>query len=241
QAPALPEKRKTRHGKELTLVLDLDETLVHCTVDPIANPDHRFEVHFNGEEFQQVYVRKRPHLDLFLAAVAELFEVVVFTASQQVYAERLLNMIDPQKKFVKYRLYRDACMTFEGNYLKDLNVLGRDLSKVAIVDNSPYAYGFQIDNGIPIESWFDDTADEELLHLLPLLKQLISESESAGGDVRPFIRNIFKTHELVDKARNGERDIGSPLHYPVTVSSSEEAEKGRGEGTAAAAAGAGGG
>lgn len=52
QAPALPEKRKTRHGKELTLVLDLDETLVHCTVDPIANPDHRFEVHFNGEEFQ---------------------------------------------------------------------------------------------------------------------------------------------------------------------------------------------
>lgn len=52
QAPVLPEKRKTRHGKELTLVLDLDETLVHCTVDPIVNPDHRFEVHFNGEEFQ---------------------------------------------------------------------------------------------------------------------------------------------------------------------------------------------
>ncbi|CAM9211963.1 unnamed protein product, partial [Hapterophycus canaliculatus] len=214
EAPALPEKRKTRHGKELTLVLDLDETLVHCTVDPIVNPDHRFEVHFNGEEFQ-VYVRKRPHLDAFLEAVSELFEVVVFTASQQVYAERLLNMIDPQKKLVKYRLYRDACMALEGNYLKDLNVLGRDLSKVAIVDNSPYAYGFQIDNGIPIESWFDDRNDEELLHLLPLLKQLISESEVAGGDVRPFIRNIFKTHELVDKARNGDRGVGSPLHYPA--------------------------
>lgn len=52
QAPALPEKRKTRHGKDLTLVLDLDETLVHCTVDPIVNPDHSFDVHFNGEEFQ---------------------------------------------------------------------------------------------------------------------------------------------------------------------------------------------
>lgn len=49
----------------------------------------------------QVYVRKRPHLDAFLEAVSELFEVVVFTASQRVYAERLLNMIDPQKKYVK--------------------------------------------------------------------------------------------------------------------------------------------
>ncbi|CAM9117161.1 unnamed protein product [Ectocarpus sp. 12 AP-2014] len=235
EAPALPEKRKTRHGKELTLVLDLDETLVHCTVDPIVNPDHRFEVHFNGEEFQ-VYVRKRPHLDAFLEAVSELFEVVVFTASQQVYAERLLNMIDPQKKFVKYRLYRDACMALEGNYLKDLNVLGRDLSKVAIVDNSPYAYGFQIDNGIPIESWFDDKSDEELLHLLPLLKQLISESETAGGDVRPFIRNIFKTHELVDKARNGDRDVGSPSLAPAASSNVEAADKKREAAAPAAAA-----
>eukprot|EP00752_Nemacystus_decipiens_P010799 g9606.t1 len=244
EAPVLPEKRKTRHGKELTLVLDLDETLVHCTVDPIVNPDHRFEVHFNGEEFQ-VYVRKRPHLDAFLEAVSELFEVVVFTASQQVYAERLLNMIDPQKKFVKYRLYRDACMALEGNYLKDLNVLGRDLSKVAIVDNSPYAYGFQIDNGIPIESWFDDRNDEELLHLLPLLKQLINESETAGGDVRPFIRSIFKTHELVDKARNGDRDVGSSMHYPAlaTAASSEETDKEqKGEaGSTASAVGGGGG
>lgn len=39
-------------------------------------------------------------------------------------------------------------MALEGNYLKDLNVLGRDLSKVAIVDNSPYAYGFQVGAGL---------------------------------------------------------------------------------------------
>lgn len=46
-------------------------------------------------------MRKRPHLDAFLEEVSELFEVVVFTASQRVYAERLLNMIDPQRKYVK--------------------------------------------------------------------------------------------------------------------------------------------
>ena len=56
------------------------------------------------------------------------------------------------------------------------------------------------------------------------------------GDVRPFIRNIFKTHELVDKARNGERDIGSPLHYPVAVSP-QKAEKAREAGEETAAGG----
>lgn len=56
--------------------------------------------------------------------------------------------LPPSLVLCRYRLYRDACMALEGNYLKDLNVLGRDLSKVAIVDNSPYAYGFQVKKGV---------------------------------------------------------------------------------------------
>ncbi|CAM9218677.1 unnamed protein product, partial [Ascophyllum nodosum] len=212
EAPALPEKRTTRHGKELTLVLDLDETLVHCTVDPIKNPDHRFQVHFNGEEFQVLSYRLAVHLSFFCVYFS-VSPFILFISLKRCFRPTMIFAV-ARAVDVKYRLYRDACMTLEGNYLKDLNVLGRDLSKVAIVDSSPYAYGFQIDNGIPIESWFDDNADEELLHLLPLLKQLIHESEIAGGDVRPFIRNIFKTHELVDKARNGTRDIASSSQLP---------------------------
>ena len=68
----LPPQIKERR----TLVLDLDETLVHCAVDPISKPDLTFPVRFNGV-FYEVYVRKRPYLDYFLETVSKNFEVCI--------------------------------------------------------------------------------------------------------------------------------------------------------------------
>lgn len=182
---------------KITLVLDLDETLVHCTVEPIPNPDLVFPVAFNGTVYQ-VYVRKRPYLDYFLETVAKTFEVVVFTASQKVYADVLLDQIDPGKKFIDHRLFREACLLVQGNYLKDLEVLGRNNNKTVLVDNSPHAYGYQIDQGIPIESWYDDDTDTELLKLIGFLRRL-TEVE----DVKPIVREKFKTYQLIANAKAG--------------------------------------
>lgn len=161
------------------------------SVEPLAHFDLKFPVSFNGLEYQ-VYVRTRPHLSHFLSTVAQWFEVVVFTASQKVYADRLLNLLDPSGKLVHHRVFRDSCVCVEGNYLKDLGVLGRDLGRSVIVDNSVQAFGYQLDNGIVIESWFDDQDDQELTKLLPFLHHI-----RTMGDVRPMLRQTFKLSEFV--------------------------------------------
>ncbi len=66
-----------------TLVLDLDETLVHSCLEPVNDADFTFPVHFNGQE-HVIHVRQRPHLADFMRRVAAMYEVVVFTASQKV-------------------------------------------------------------------------------------------------------------------------------------------------------------
>jgi CTD small phosphatase-like protein 2 len=193
--------------KELkTLTLDLDETLVHCSIEPVPNPDIIFQVSFQGVSYE-VYVRKRPHLELFLQTVATMFEVVVFTASQKVYADKLLDLIDPKKNMIQHRLFREACLCVQGNFIKDLSVLDRDLTKTVLVDNSPHAYGYNVDNGVPILSWFDDPNDTELLKLIEFLKRV-----QPAADVRDVVRDQFKTHRLVQHAgRVPYRGIPPPL------------------------------
>ncbi|KAG8385347.1 hypothetical protein BUALT_Bualt03G0033300 [Buddleja alternifolia] len=178
-----------QNTKQITLVLDLDETLVHSTVDYCDDADFTFTVFFNMKE-HIVYVKERPHLHTFLKRVAEMFEIVVFTASQSLYAKQLLDILDPDGKLISRRAYRESCIFSEGTYVKDLTILGVDLAKVAIIDNSPQVFRLQVNNGIPIKSWFDDPSDSALISLLPFLETLVD-----ADDVRPFIARKFGNKE----------------------------------------------
>ncbi|KDO78042.1 hypothetical protein CISIN_1g011481mg [Citrus sinensis] len=177
--------KETQGRKSVTLVLDLDETLVHSTLEYCDDADFTFTVFFNMKE-HTVYVKQRPHLKTFLERVAEMFEVVIFTASQSIYAAQLLDILDPDGKLISRRVYRESCIFSDGTYTKDLTVLGVDLAKVAIIDNSPQVFRLQVNNGIPIESWFDDPSDCSLISLLPFL-DILADAE----DVRPIIAKTF--------------------------------------------------
>lgn len=113
-----------------------------------------------------------------LAELSQQFELIVFTASHQSYADAVLDYLDPQKQLIQHRLYRQHCQYLpEGYYVKDLRVMGRDLSKLVLVDNAAYSYSFQADNGIPILPYYEGSTDFELKALRNYLMGLT-------GDVR---------------------------------------------------------
>ena len=175
-----------------TLILDLDETLVHSAFTPFSRKsDIILNINIEGEN-KTLYVLKRPHVDKFLEELSSLYEIIIFTASISQYANPLLNQLD-KKNYIKYRLFREHCTFNNGIYIKDLKIFDRKINNMIIIDNNPLSYDNNIENGIPILSWYDNINDTELLKLLPLLKYM---SNSNIPDVRTIINNI------VDRSRN---------------------------------------
>ncbi|KAK9761691.1 hypothetical protein K7432_013209 [Basidiobolus ranarum] len=158
------------HTGRKCLVLDLDETLVHSSFKVVEQADFVIPVEIEGQ-YHNVYVLKRPGVDEFLKEVGKSFEIVIFTASLAKYADPVLDTLDIHK-VVHYRLFRESCYNYGGNYVKDLSQLGRDVRQVMILDNSPASYIFHPTNAVPVSSWFNDPHDTELLDLIPFLEDL---------------------------------------------------------------------
>ena len=101
--------------------------------------------------------------------MAQHYEVVVFTAALQDYADWVLNQIDPGGH-VKHRLYRQHAILLKQTYVKDISRLGRPLTRVIIVDNIADNFQLQPENGIMIKEWNEDPHDTALQELAPILR-----------------------------------------------------------------------
>ena len=145
-----------KSNKQYTLVLDLDETLIHFKPNP------------NNEESGTIKIR--PYLMEFLEKIKDYYELVVFTAATQEYADPIINALETNKKYFDYRLYRKHTIIIDNDFVKDLSKLGRDMSKIIIVDNMEQNYKLQKNNGITIRPfWGKDNEDTALSDLLEIL------------------------------------------------------------------------
>jgi CTD nuclear envelope phosphatase 1 len=150
------------HQQQKTLVIDLDETLIHSLAKGgRMSSGHMVEVKLNAPVLAPVssianhptpvigpqhpilyYVHKRPHCDEFLRKVCKWYKLVVFTASVQEYADPVIDWLEQERKFFVGRYYRQHCTLRNGAYIKDLSSVEPDLSRVCILDNSPMSYIF---------------------------------------------------------------------------------------------------
>ena len=176
------------HPNRKTIVFDLDETLIHCNDDPKAPCDITVPIKFTGGEVVEAGLIIRPYARECLEELSKHYEIVVFTASHSCYANIVLNLLDPDHKFITYRLFRESCVrTSEGIFIKDLRVFAnRKLKDIALVDNAFYSYGYHLFNGIPILPFYDNKEDCELMELTRFLVRV-----KDVADIREVVRRCF--------------------------------------------------
>lgn len=217
--PLLPP-RETSTPPRLTLCLDLDECLVHCTV---AEGEASFMEVNGAEEVRRaaqhnvmhrrhnarpiappdfelelpyldepVRVHKRPQLDDFLHEAAKMCEVVLFTSAAETYANACAELLDPEGRLFSALLTREHCTNMDQLYIKDLSRLGRPLERVVCVDDHVGSCLLQPSNAVPVAPYLGDPIDQELPHVLSVLHRLRD-----AEDVREPLQRMYNLQALM--------------------------------------------
>lgn len=192
-----------KHKGKKTMVLDLDETLVHAkfTDSVEQKADHFFKINIHNSELP-VHLYIRPGASDFIKEMSKHYELVIFTASKPAYANRVIDLIDPDN-LVAHRLFRDSCVEHtifseearpSSFWVKDMSRLSRYIDDVIIIDNSPSTYIYQKENGMPIQSWTGEQTDSELYQYLNVLKMIAK----FDIDIKYTLLNIVKEDLTID-------------------------------------------
>ena len=153
-------------------------------------------VHFFEDNFE-AYVKVRMGAENFITVLSKYCEIVIFTASTKYYADIVIDGLDC-KNLIDYKLYREHTYDYNGINVKDLSKLGRDLTKIIIIDNIEENYIFQKNNGLNIIDFEGDENDDELQYLLEDLLEVVS---TPGKNV---LNELPKIRIKMEKRYKGE-------------------------------------
>lgn len=155
------------------LILDLDETLIYSANEPLTAP-----ADFRLAEF---HVYRRPFLAEFLAFASEHFELAVWSSASPGYVAGIVRELFADASQLRFVWAADRCTrrfdgeTREEYWIKDLKKVKRSgihLSQVLVIDDTPEKHERNYGNLIHVRPFLGDTADDELIRLLPFLRRL---------------------------------------------------------------------
>ena len=175
---------KTKNIKKYSLVLDLEETLIHFQM--------------NSSNNYQGVVDIRPGTIKFLDDISEYYELIVFNEGEQKYTDLLIDSLEQNKIYFEHRFYRDHITTDNNDIIKDLVKIGRPLDKILIIDNMPQNFKLQKNNGIMIKSFWGNDPNDNILSELSIILTKIAED---GGDIRNGL--IKYKNEIINKIMIG--------------------------------------
>ena len=182
-------------GQKRLAIFDLDETLIHCELNPDNSAQTKIEVVLPNKTTKEIGLNIRPHWKEELLKIKTKYYLIMYTASHHSYADSVLNYLDPKKEIFDLRLYRNNCtiVNYEGKtfYIKDLRIL-KDVSlkDMVIIDNSVLSFAFHLDNGIPILPYYHGEEGIEMQNLSKLLLKL-----SECDDIKLQLHDIIELRE----------------------------------------------
>lgn len=174
----LPKRQKLT-GK--TIAFDLDDTLVYTMSDELLE---RSKIYPKADIRKATYstlngrtvgvnVVIRPYAIEMLKQLSPYYEIIIFTAAIKSYGDAIIDTLDPDGTLIDYRLYRENCIKVDGQYIKDLRILNRDLDSVVMVDNKIVSFSSQIENGIVVPAFSSSKPDSDLAALWVFLRQAV--------------------------------------------------------------------
>lgn len=144
-------KRRLLASKKLSLVVDLDQTIIHAAVDPTIaewqkdrdNPNYEavkdvraFQLIDDGPGMRGCwyYIKLRPGLMDFLERISKLYELHIYTMGTRQYAQQIAKIVDPTRKYFGDRiLSRDESGSMTAKSLQRLFPV--DTKMVVIIDD----------------------------------------------------------------------------------------------------------
>ncbi len=208
-------KQKKKGLKKRIALFDLDETLVHCTGDVKTSTEkyqHLIDINLPGKQSVRVGINLRPLWKETLDLVKKKYHIVIHTASHQAYADAVLDFMDPQKKYFKYRLYRNNCSLVDSDgakfYVKDLDIFDEyyDLKDIVIIDNSVLSFAYHLYNGIPIVPYYEGDKDS-FLYIVGLYLDHIYKAKDLREANKKLINLDYFSQLAKNKMENENGDI----------------------------------